>query len=270
MRSHNIATGSSLLGAAILAACACGSSSKLAQLDSSFGSHATARMVHPIFVGAGAILILGGLWQLNRRATGFALGGLIALGIGEYLVPPMSITALTQFSSLQLAGLAASLAGAILLVTAFFRAFPSRNPGASLTAMSGAAMATGCECCLVTMGITGISHAIFPSQAWLPHTLPVYLVATLLMAVGLTRLGGITAAGLAVAGQIMVYFWLELPYDSLPRMMLHGVNINFAIKYPMLLVGSLVVMSSFVLAYRAQESLVTPMVSMGEPAMAGD
>ena len=201
MRSPLTATGSSLLGVAVLAACACGSSSKLASLDTSFGNHATARMIHPVFLAVGAALILGGLWQRHRRAAGFALSGLIALGIGEYLVPPMSITAATVFSSLQLAGLIASVAGAGLLVAAFFQAFPSQRPGSSLIAMSGAAMATGCECCLVTMGITGISHSIFPSQAWLPHTLPVYLMAALLMAVGLGRIGGITAAGLAVAGQ---------------------------------------------------------------------
>lgn len=227
-------------------------------------------MIHPIFLVTGAALILGGLWRRHRRAAGFALSGLIALGIGEYLVPPMSITAATLFSSMQLAGLVASVIGAGLLVAAFFQAFPSQRPGSSLMAMSGAAMATGCECCLVTMGITGISHAIFPGQAWLPHTLPVYLLATLLMGVGLGRIGGITAAGLAVAGQSFLYFWLEFPYDSLPRMMVHSVNLNFVIKYPLMLAGSLAVMASFVLAYRTQESHEMPMVTMGEPAMAGD
>jgi hypothetical protein len=36
------------------------------------------------------------------------------------------------------------------------------------------------------------------------------------MAIGLFRLRGIVPAVMAVAGQAFLYFWLELPYSSLP------------------------------------------------------
>ena len=60
-------------------------------------------------------------------------------------------------------------------MVAFYPAYPSRrHPRFALTAMSSAATAAGCDCCLITMGITGALHAFLPAQFWLPHTFTVY------------------------------------------------------------------------------------------------
>jgi hypothetical protein len=88
------------------------------------------------------------------------------------------------------------------------------------------------------------------------------------MVIGLARLGGPLPAFIALAGQAWIYFWLELPYSKLPAVTLHGVNINFVIKYPMMLLGTLTVMGAFALAYRDQEARVISRVT--EPAIAGD
>lgn len=258
----------SLAGAAVLAACACGTSSKLAGLSTSYGAAATSHMIHPLFLAAGGALILVGLWRRQQRLPFFAVIGLALLMAGELIVRPMSLTNATRFHTTQLLGLFSSIAAAAFLVFAFYRAYPSKQPRFALTAMTGAAMATGCECCLVTMGITGTLQALLPSQTWLPHTLPIYAAATTLMAIGLGRLGGLLPALVAVAGQLWVYYWLELPYASMPTILVHANNVNFVIKYPMMLVGTSVVMSAFALAYRAQEVRVANPVA--EHAVAGD
>ena len=258
----------SLAGAAVLAACACGASTRLAGLNASYGGTATAYMFHPIFLAVGGALILIGLWRRQRRLPFFALLGLGLLMAGEFLIRPMSISPDTHFSTMQILGLLSSLAAAALLVYSFYRAYPSSRPAAALTAMSGAAAATGCDCCLVTMGVTGTLQALLPSQPWLSQTLSLYVVAAALMAFGLGRLGGLTPALVAVAGQAWVYYWLELPYSSLPTISMHGINVNFMIKYPMMLSGTLIVMGAFALAYRIQEARVTSTVT--EQAVAGD
>jgi hypothetical protein len=154
---------------------------------------------------------------------------------------------------MQILGLSFSLVAGVFLVIAFFKAYPSEKPGAALTAMSGGVLTVGCSCCLVTMGVTGLAHAMFPSQLWLAKTSPVYILAAALMSVGLYRLGSPVAAAMAIAGQAFLYFWLEVPYSSLPSVILHGVNSNFVIKYPMMFVGGLIVMGGFALAFRRHE-----------------
>lgn len=258
----------SLTGVALLAACACGTSSRLATLANTYGGAASSHMIHPLFLAVGGAAILVGLWKRQRRLPFFAVIGLALLMLGELLVPAMSMPSGSQFHPSQLLGLFSYMVAAVFLVFAFYRAYPSKRPGAALTAMTGAAMATGCECCAVTMGIVGTLQLLLPLQAWLPHTLPIYAVAIALMAIGLGRLGGLLPVLLAVAGQAWVYFWLELPYAKLPAMMFHGVSANFLIKYPMMLLGTLTVMSAFALAFRTQEARVIGRIA--EPAVAGD
>lgn len=268
MQRQSYATGSSLTGVAILAACCCGTSAGLARLNASYGGVASIRTIHPAFVAVGVALVIIGLWRRLGRVPLLATFGLGLLMLGELMVPPMSITTVEHFAPIQLIGLISSIAAAVLLVFAFYRAYPSRHPRFALTAMSGAAMATGCDCCLVTMGITGTLHALLPAQTWLPHTFTVYALAATLMVIGLGRLGGALPAFIALAGQAWIYFWLELPYSKLPAVNLHTVSINFVIKYPMMLLGTLTVMSAFALAYRNQEARVISRVA--EPAVAGD
>lgn len=73
---------------------------------------------------------------------------------------------------------------------------------------------------------------------------------------------------IALVGQVWTYYWLELPYSKLPAITVHGVSVNFVIKYPMMLVGTLAVMSAFALAFRIQEGRITDQVA--EHALSGD
>lgn len=253
MQSDSTRTGMSMTGVAVLAACACGTSAGLGRLSTSFGAASATAQIHPFFVGAGGLFILAGLWQSGVLVRALALLGVSLLLISEILTPPMSLHGETHLSAVQIGGLIASLAAAVALVAAFFRAYRTQNPSASLTAMSGAAMATGCNCCLVTMGMTGTLHALLPDQMWVSQTLTVYIAAASLMAIGLFRLRGVVPATMAVIGQAFLYYWLELPYSSLPAITAHGVNVNFVIKYPMMLAGALLVMSAFAFAYREEE-----------------
>ena len=242
----------SVTGAAVLAACACGTSAGIGRFTGSFGAPAATAQIHPLFVVIGGVFILAGLWRLGTSVRVLALLGVTLLVTSELLTPPMSLHGV-HLSGGQIGGLLASLAAAVALVAAFFRAYPSHQPSAALTAMSGAAMSTGCNCCLVTMGITGTLHAALPTQTWLGQTSTIYIAAASLMAIGLFRLRGVAPALMAVAGQSFVYFWLELPYSSLPKVTAHGVSVNFVIKYPMMFLGALLVMGAFAFAYRPRE-----------------
>ena len=110
----------SLAGAAVLAACACGASSRLAGLSASYGGAASSHMIHPFFLAVGGALILLGLWRRQQRLPFFALIGLALLMAGEFIVRPMSITGSTQFHSTQLLGLFSSIVAAAFLVFAFY------------------------------------------------------------------------------------------------------------------------------------------------------
>jgi hypothetical protein len=66
-----------------------------------------------------------------------------------------------------------------------------------------------------------------------------YAVAATLMVIGLVRFGGALTRFIARARQAWIYFWLELPYSKLPAVTLHSVSINFTIKYPMMMLGTL-------------------------------
>ncbi len=257
MKSDVSATGTSLTGIAILAACACGTSSGIARVTNSFGYQSSIRSIHPLFVAFAGALIVAGLWARNRLAAMIALCGVLLLEAGEFLTPPMSLSGGIQANAVQISGLLASLFAAALLVYAFFRSYPSALPGSSLMAMSGAAMATGCNCCLITMGLTSLAHTTMPSEIWLTKTLTIYVAGAVLMSIGLARLGGAFPAITAVLGMAFLYFWLELPYSALPNVTIHGANANFVIKYPMMLAGALVVMFGFVMAYREQERQLT-------------
>ena len=253
MQTEATRTGMSMTGVAVLAACACGTSSGIGRLTGSFGAPAATGTIHPLFVAVAGIFIVTGLWRLGNSVRALALLGMTLLMAAEFITPPMSIAGKTNLSVIQLGGLAVSMLAAVALVAAFFRAYPSRQPSAALTAMSGTAMASGCNCCLVTMGITGTLHSMFPNTNLVAQTSTVYIAAGLLMAIGLFRLRGAVPALMALAGQGFLYYWLELPYFSMPAVNVNGVNINFVIKYPMMVVGGLVVMAAFAYAWRTQE-----------------
>src|SRR5215469_10368101 len=216
VNTQSSATAMSLAGVATLAACACGTSSRIAELTNSYGITQDLKSIHPWFVIAGSLLIVAGLWQRQQRAAMLGTVGVTLLLLGEILAAPMSVHAATALTGAQIAGFAASIGAAVLLVAAFYRAFPSRMPSATLMAMTGSAMATGCNCCLITMAIAAPGRVYLPDQAWVSANLTIYLVSAALIATGLGRLSGVRAAALAVAGQAFLYFWLELPYSAMP------------------------------------------------------
>ena len=253
MQMNARGTGMSLSGVALLAACACGASSRMAQIGNSFGMSQNLASVHSIFVAFGGALIVGGLWWRGRLAASIGALAVGLLMLGEFLAPPMSVHAGHSLSTAQILGFLATVLAAVGLVTAFYKAYPSQDPRAAVTAMSGAVMAVGCNCCLVTMALAAPAKVFLPSMPWAGATLTYYLIAAALMAVGLGRLGGFKPVAMAVMGQAFVYFWLELPYSSLPAFTLLAVDANFLIKFPMMFLGALIVMNAFVLAYRSHE-----------------
>lgn len=258
-------SGSSLLGVAILAACACGTSSNLVKMTG-VHEHAISRQSFYLpFVVVGLVLIVQGLWRRGRRFGLIALGGAGLMIAGNLLVEQMSITASTRLTVAQLSGLLAYVGAGALLVLAFYRAFPSQKPGASLTAMAGMGMATGCNCCLVAMGITGLALSAMPFAPWLGTTEAAYIPAAVLIAVGLGRLGGPLPAIAAIAGQAVVFFGLRL---VIPGLQIAGNPAGFLIKYPLMLFGTVMMMTSFAWAYRASEA--TEFSRLHEPVTAGD
>ena len=91
MKLEFVSSSSSLAGVAILAACACGTSSSIAKLSSSYGYSIATYAVYPVFVVIGVVLILTGLWKRTRGTPLIALCGIALLLVGLVLVPPMSI-----------------------------------------------------------------------------------------------------------------------------------------------------------------------------------
>jgi hypothetical protein len=265
MKLEFVSSSSSLAGVAILAACACGTSSSIAKLSSSYGYSIATYAVYPVFVVIGVVLILTGLWKRTRGTPLIALCGIALLLVGLVLVPPMSIASADTLSSSQLAGLAAYVAAGAVLVLAFYRAYPSRHPSASLLAMSGMALAVGCNCCLVTMGISGFAHTLGPSVPWLASTVATYSVATVLMASSLYRIGGVLPALTMIVGHAIDYYALELPATNVP-IAIHGVNAGFLVKYPLMVLGTGMMVSAFAWAWQTEERAAAAL----QPAMAGD
>lgn len=72
--------------------------------------------------------------------------------------------------------------------------------------MSGAFRSWGCNCRLVTMGLTSTFHAALPAEVWLTKTLTIYSAAAVLMAISLFRLRGVAPAIMSVSGLGFLYF----------------------------------------------------------------
>ena len=72
--------------------------------------------------------------------------------------------------------------------------------------VSGAFRSWGCNCRLVTMGLTSTFHAALPAEVWLTKTLTIYSAAAVLMAISLFRLRGVAPAIMSVSGLGFLYF----------------------------------------------------------------
>lgn len=264
------ATGTSLGGVAVLAACACGTSSSLAKIAGSYSVNFGGAPIHQGFLLVGGIMVVTGLWQRERIAALIGAAAITLLVIGEILLPVMGINSSTQISAWGLIGVAAYLLAGVLLVLAFRRAYQFQHSTAGMLAMSGMAMSVGCNCCLVTQGISGLAHTVAPSQAWLAQTLTIYSVATVLMAVGLYRIGGALPAAMVVGGHALNYYGLELPASLAPAIMAHGIRFAHISKYPIMLAGTCLMMAGFALAYATQKERSAKLSGLRQPALAGD
>lgn len=260
----------SLGGVAVMSACACGTSSSLSTIAKSYGVNYGGTPIHHGFVIVGGVMMVAGLWQRERKAALLGVGAVGLLTIGEVLLPVMGINAGTRLSAVGLAGVVLYLLAGVALVLAFRRAFPFTHTGSGLVAMSGMAMSVGCNCCLVTQGVSGMAHTLVPSQAWLASTMTIYAIATLAMAIGLYKVGGTLPAAAVIGGHALTYYGLELPATVAPAIMAHGIRFAHISKYPLMLAGTSIMMAAFAWAYAAEKQRAGVFARVPTPELSGD
>jgi hypothetical protein len=283
MNRDRLSTGSALAGVAVLAACACGAGSGIVNAVNAAGmqtpdtvifgaSCGTDHSVQPLFVGAGALLVIFGMSLRKLSAAILAAVGCLAFAYGSLTAGPstMSLASLLHTDRL---GYAAYIVAAVFLVAAFLRAFPSPRPLAAGTAMAGMALATGCSCCMITGAVTALLASA--GMTWVyttPYTVPpVFFAGAALAAAGLWRLGGPRPAALAVSGSLINFGGTRLTSWALPQLMIYGADFRFVPSYALYLLGTLTMLSGFVVAYRvaARRFAVEPAAHvLTEPATA--
>lgn len=241
---------SALGGTAVVMSCACAASVSTAQVVALAGIGATSLLVHPLFLGVGAVLIVGGLWRVARRSAYLAAGAFAVLAVAATLTPPLVMSSkLVPWSTSQMIGGALYVVVAAMLGYAFWRAFPSSNPGAAGTAIGGAALATGCSCCMVTGAVAGMAVTAGGSSALFQASPLLFWVGLGIVAVGLFRLGGVRAAIWAPAGGVIVKYGPELLKLTGPWTA-GGVDLQPIAKFAVYLIGAGVLLGGFVVAYR--------------------
>jgi hypothetical protein len=247
-------TRSALYGAAVVMACACGMAANSATLVTLTGVWASTKVIHPIFLGAGAALIVYGLWRIAKPSAYLALASFGVLAVAAVLTPPsVMTTSAFPWDGAQMSGAGLYLLAAGGLGYAFWRAFPSPKPDASATAIGGAALATGCTCCMVTGAAAGMAVTAGASASHF-ISLPLFFWTGLgLVAVGLFRLGGIRPVIWAAAGGLIVQYLpnlLRLTGDW----MVAGVNLRAFPTYLLHLTGAAAILYGFVVAYEIARS----------------
>lgn len=261
------AAGTSLAGAGVIAACSCGSATGAVALLGVAGIATTNPVVHPFFVGAGAVLLVWGLWQRSRRAGLMALGGVALLTGGAVLAPPSVMTS-TGFPHppAHLAGFGLYFAAAATIAMAFLTAFPPPKKGGGLAA-AGMAVGAGCTCCMVTGSLAGLLGTLGIGLPWI-YSQPVIFVGAMgLVTYGLWRMAGWRAAGLVPVGATVVWGGPKLLAMIAEEMPLFGVNVRWAPAWLITLAGLGIVFYGFVRAYRIASADATRAVLEGmEPA----
>lgn len=243
-------TRSALGGTAVLMACACGTSARVATLFIMGGVGATTRIVHPIILGVGAAAVVYGLWHTARRSAYLALAAFAVLALGAAITPPMVMDVkFLPWSPMEMVGAGLYVVAAAMLGYAFWTAFPSKNPAAAGTAIGGTALATGCSCCMVTGAVAGMAVTAGASTAVETLTLVAWLGAAVL-AVALYRLGGLRAALWAPLGFGIVRVAGKLPLLT-GKWLFHGQDMEIFPEYAIKILGSALLLYAFVAAYRA-------------------
>lgn len=247
----------SVAGAGVLLTCACATSTTVAKLSALGGIHASSLAFHPLFHGTGAAMMLAGFFHRSRKAFGIGLIGALVLALANVGVPPsMMMSKHPSYDAAQMATLWLYVIAGALLVWSAWRAYPAHRSGSALLAMSGAVVAAGCTCCMIMGAMSGLSAMLLPSQAFLGSRTFYTLAGTLMLALGLGRLGGAMPALLAVAGEAIAYWGPDM-VKRVPLTLL-GVDANAFLRYPVWLLGTLVALYGFVLAYRAAQPLPQP------------
>lgn len=253
----------SLGGSSIIMACACGTAASTMKLMAIAGIAATTKVLHPVFFGIGAALIVYGLWRTARQSAYLAVAAFAIFGAGAWLTPPGQMTMKGSemaaghpgipWGTTQMFGASLYLVGIALLAYAFWRAFPARKPKASAAAIGGMAVATGCTCCLVEGAIAGM--AVTTGASATIETAPIIFWGALaVVAVALYRLGGWRAAMWVPAGGIIVKY-APTALALTPNVMVGTVNLRFIPSYIMTVIGVGVIMYGFAKAYRESQAV---------------
>jgi len=245
---------SALGGTALLMACACGVASNSVKLAALAAIGATTTAVHPVFIGVAALLILYGLWRTVPISGYVGLGAFALLALAATLTPPTVMSAKSfPWNPAQVGGAGLYVLGAALLGYAFWRAFPSPSPAASATAIGGAALATGCSCCLVTGAVAGLAVTGGASVSLVESTPLLFWTGLTLVAAGLLRLGGARAALWVPIGGLVVKYGPEL-LKLTGDWVVSGVSLRFLPAYFITVAGTGTIMYGFAVAYRAARS----------------
>ncbi len=241
-------------GTAVLMACACGTATNSAKLVALGGLGATSTMLHPVFIGLAAGLIVYGLWRTLRFSGLLAAGAFVVLALAAALTPPsVMTTGALPWNPSQVGGGGLYLLAAGMLGYAFWRAFPSPRPAASAAAIGGAALATGCSCCLVTGAVAGLAVTAGASAPIVESTSLLFWSGLAVVTAALFRLGGLRAAALVPAGGLVVKYGpqiLKLTGDWTVA----GVNLRAFGAYIVSIAGTGLIMYGFALAFQSARS----------------
>ncbi len=249
-----------------MAACACGAGNSSAKLITMAGFPATPQITHPIFLGVGALLVLSGLFRLNRRAAMIAVAGFAFLIAGAVLTPPMVMSSTHEpWQAAQMLGAFFYLVFGAALGYAFWLSFPSPFPRATAAGIVGTVAATGCSCCMVTGAIAGMLVTAGGSKSVFLVNPTVFFSGIAIAAVGLALIRGVRPLPWLLAGAVITRWGgnaLKLTGDW----MVGTVNLRFIPGYMIYLIGAGLVMTAWAVAYspiRTEE----PTVVAGEPAL---
>ncbi|MDX1623053.1 MAG: hypothetical protein R3199_03640 [Gemmatimonadota bacterium] len=253
-------------GAVVLMACACGVAVQSAKAVALTGVAATTTIVHPILLAGGAALLLLGLARKAPRAAALAAAGLVVLAAAAALTPPRVMTSSAlPWSGTQLAGAGLYVLAAAILGLAIFRAFPTPKPDAAAMGIGGAALATGCSCCMVNGAISGTLGTAGTGSGFVHPGTALFWVGMALIAAGAWRLAGWRAAAWVPLGAIVIRFGSSaLPGTG--DWEVGGIALRTFAGYGITLLGTAIVLGALGLAWRlSREPAVEPVPA--DPAL---
>lgn len=251
--SFELTPGKSVLGgSAVLMVCACGAATNSAKLMglTAGGGMATSRVMHPVFIGIGAALLLYGLWRIHRASALIAVAAFAVLGVAAAITGPSVMTkAAMPWGAAHMRGAALYLVAAGVLGYAIWRAFPSPNPSAAAGAIGGGALATGCGCCMVTGAAAGMAVTSGADITFVQPSTVLHYVGLTLVAVGLFRMGGWRAAIWVPVGAAVITYApkaLRLTGDW----MVGTANLRSLGAWALTVLGAGLIMYGFAVAYK--------------------